>query len=65
VRSTKALHMACLKIGNVLPTNIAGIQSGKVDAEAWYTLQGKRLNAKPVHTGFYLHGGKLEFVRQR
>ncbi len=65
VRSTKALHMACLKIGNVLPTNIAGIQNGGADAEAWYTLQGKRLNTKPVHTGFYLHGGKLEFVRQR
>ena len=65
VRSTKALHMACLKIGNVLPTNIAGIQNGGDDAEAWYTLQGKRLNTKPVHTGFYLHGGKLEFVRQR
>ena len=65
VRSTKALHMACLKIGNVLPTHIAGIQNGGADAEAWYTLQGKRLNTKPVHTGFYLHGGKLEFVRQR
>ena len=65
VRSTKALHMACLKIGNVLPTNIAGIQNDSADAEAWYTLQGKRLNTKPVHTGFYLHGGKLEFVRQR
>ena len=65
VRSTKALHMACLKIGNVLPTNIAGIQTDSADAEAWYTLQGKRLNTKPVQTGFYLHGGKLEFVRQR
>ena len=65
VRSTKALHMACLKIGNVLPTNIAGIQNDSADAEAWYTLQGKRLNTKPVQTGFYLHGGKLEFVRQR
>ena len=65
VSSSKALHMACLKIGNVLPTNIAGIQNDSADAEAWYTLQGKRLNTKPVQTGFYLHGGKLEFVRQR
>ena len=65
VRSTKALQMACLKIGSVLPTHITSVQSGKTDAEAWYTLQGKRLNTKPVQTGFYLHGGKLEFVRQR
>jgi hypothetical protein len=65
VRSTKALQMACLKIGSVLPTHITSVQSGKADAEAWYTLQGKRLNTKPVQTGFYLHGGKLEFVRQQ
>ncbi len=65
VRSTKALQMACLKIGSVLPTHITNVQSGKTDAEAWYTLQGKRLNTKPVQTGFYLHGGKLEFVRQQ
>ena len=65
VRSTKALQMACLKIGSVLPTHITSVQSGKTDAEAWYTLQGKRLNTKPVQTGFYLHGGKLEFVRQQ
>jgi hypothetical protein len=65
VRSTKALQMACLKIGSVLPTHITSVQNGKTDAEAWYTLQGKRLNTKPVQTGFYLHGGKLEFVRQQ
>ncbi len=56
---------ATLKIGGVRPTGIETLLDIQYAPDAWYTLQGVRLNKKPVQTGFYIHGGKLEFVRQR
>jgi hypothetical protein len=31
--------------------------------DAWYTLQGIRLNGKPMQKGMYIHGGKRVIVR--
>ncbi len=56
---------ATLKIGGVRPTGIETLLDIQYAPDAWYTLQGVRLNKKPAQTGFYIHGGKLEFVRQR
>ena len=35
----------------------------KVTDDAWYTLQGARLNGKPTQRGIYIHGGKKVAVK--
>ncbi len=42
-------------------TGIYDIQSDAADA--WYTVQGLRLNGKPTEKGIYIHGGKTVLVK--
>ena len=37
--------------------------NARFDEGAWYTLQGVRLNGKPIQRGVYLHNGKAVVVR--
>ena len=45
--------------------NLDGIRDVKAvgDDDAWYTLQGARLNGKPTQRGIYIHGGKKVAVK--
>ena len=41
---------------------ISNVKVVKVD-DAWYTLQGARLNGQPTQRGIYIHGGKKVIVK--
>ena len=39
------------------------INTGEDINNAWYTLQGVRLNAQPVQSGMYIHNGKVVIIK--
>ena len=39
------------------------VAAGDASDEAWYTLQGVRLDARPVEKGTYIYGGKVVLVK--
>ena len=49
--------------GDDTATSIFDVAGQKVERDEWYTLQGVRLNGKPVGKGIYIHNGQREFVR--
>ena len=49
--------------GDDTATSIFGVAGQKVERDEWYTLQGVRLNGKPVGKGIYIHNGQRELVR--
>ena len=44
-------------------TGVTTVTADKTDADAWYTLDGVKLGAKPNKTGIYIHGGKKVAVK--
>ncbi len=44
-------------------TGVTTVTADKTDADAWYTLDGVKLGAKPNKTGIYIHGGKKVVVK--
>ena len=48
-------------------TGIISIENGKLkienDADAWYSLDGRRLSAKPTQRGIYINNGKKTIVK--
>ena len=62
------IHFTNGTTNNVLTIRVAyptGIASSLVDSndEAWYTIQGVRLEGEPQQKGIYIHKGKKVFVR--
>lgn len=49
--------------GDDTATSIFDVAGQKVERDEWYTLQGVRLNGKPVGKGIYIHNGQRELVR--
>ena len=33
------------------------------DADAWYTLDGRKLDSKPTRKGLYIHGGRKVVIK--
>ncbi len=46
-----------------LPTAIQDVKAESLVPDAWFTLQGYRLSAKPTQPGLYIHGGRKVMVR--
>lgn len=44
-------------------TGVTTVAADKTDADAWYTLDGVKLSAKPNKAGIYIHGGKKVAVK--
>ena len=44
-------------------TGVTNVTADKADADAWYTLDGVKLGAKPNKAGIYIHGGKKVVVK--
>ena len=44
-------------------TGVTTVTADKTDADAWYTLDGVKLGAKPNKAGIYIHGGKKVSVK--
>ncbi|MCI6861966.1 MAG: hypothetical protein MR860_08265, partial [Prevotella sp.] len=44
-------------------TGVTTVTADKTDADAWYTLDGVKLGAKPDKAGIYIHGGKKVVVK--
>ena len=44
-------------------TGVTTVTADKADADAWYTLDGVKLSAKPNKAGIYIHGGKKVAVK--
>jgi hypothetical protein len=42
---------------------ITDVNSNNVNSEAWYSLQGVRLNGKPTSPGVYIHGNRKVLVK--
>ena len=51
--------------GEVTAIGTLHTRTGEVsfDSEAWYTLDGKRLNAKPNTKGIYVNNGKKVVIK--
>jgi len=49
-----------LKETDVLPTGIENVQRStlNVQRDAWYTLDGRRVNAENLRPGLYIYNGK-------
>ena len=44
-------------------TGIMEIENGKLNIESWYSLDGRRLNAKPTKKGVYIQNGKKIIIK--
>lgn len=53
-----------LNFGDGETTGIGSIDNGelRIDNDDWYSLDGRRLNAKPTQRGIYIHNGKKVLV---
>ena len=53
-----------LNFGDGETTSIGSIDNGelRIDNDDWYSLDGRRLNAKPTQRGIYIHNGKKVLV---
>ena len=51
--------------GQVTGIGELDIQTGEItfDADSWYTLDGIRLNGKPVQSGIYINNGKQVSIK--
>ena len=56
-----------LNFGDDETTGIISIENGKLkienDADAWFTLDGRRLSAKPSRAGVYINNGKKVVIK--
>ena len=49
---------------NQMPTGIAEmLKTRKTTNDAWYTLDGRKLQAKPIQKGVYIQNGRKVVVR--
>ena len=48
---------------NFAVTAIDNIEAANTASEAWYTLSGVKLSAKPTEKGIYIHNGKKEIIK--
>ena len=57
-------HAIVLNFGDGETTGIGSIDNGelRIDNDDWYSLDGRRLNAKPTQRGVYIHNGKKVLV---
>jgi hypothetical protein len=53
-----------LNFGDGETTGIGSIDNGelRIDNDDWFSLDGRRLNAKPTQRGIYIHNGKKVLV---
>ena len=56
-----------INFGDDEATGIISIENGKLkienDADAWYTLDGRRLSAKPSRAGVYINKGNKVVIK--
>ena len=45
------------------PVGIREVEAADPDTDEWYTLQGVRLQARPMRPGAYIHNGRIQIVR--
>ena len=65
--SSNAAPSLSMTFGDEETTGISPIENGELRIEnstdAWYTLDGQRLSAKPSTRGLYIHNGRKEVVK--
>ena len=64
--STNTVRAFALNFGNET-TGIRSIENGKLkienEADAWYGLDGRKLNGKPTRKGLYIHNGNKVVIK--
>ena len=45
------------------PVGIREVEAADPDTDEWHTLQGVRLQARPMRPGAYIHNGRIQIVR--
>ena len=63
VYSNQVAPAPYLRIGSDNATGIGHLQFDLNDDDAWYTLQGVRLNGRPLEKGSYIHQNKVVFIK--
>ena len=63
IYSNQAAPAPYLRIGDKGTTAIGHLQLDLSDDDAWYTLQGIRLNGRPLEKGTYIHRNKVVFIK--
>ena len=63
VYSNQVAPAPYLRIGSDNATGIGHQLLDLNDDDAWYTLQGVRLNGRPIEKGAYIHGNKVEVIK--
>jgi hypothetical protein len=58
--SLSSLSIASPELTGILPVSLSDIES---PAAGWYTLDGRRLAAKPAAPGLFIHNGKKQVIR--
>lgn len=58
--SLSSLSIASPELTGILPVSLSDIGS---PAAGWYTLDGRRLAAKPAAPGLFIHNGKKQVIR--
>jgi hypothetical protein len=59
----EAVTLKGISVSAPQTTGIGGVKSEEVKSEEWYTLDGRRLTAKPTTPGLYIHSGKKVLVK--
>jgi uncharacterized repeat protein (TIGR02543 family) len=63
VYSTAASRAPILRIGGSEPTGLGHLQLKTNQEEAWYTLQGVKLNGRPQQKGIYIYNNKVVYIK--
>jgi len=63
----KRLTAFNINFGDDEATGIISIENGKLkienDADAWYSLDGRKLSSKPTQRGIYINNGKKTIIK--
>ena len=65
-QSSTGVRSFVLNFGDDETTGIIGIGLTRIDTDkddAWYDLQGRKLNGKPTHMGIYINNGKKVVIK--
>ena len=62
--NTNLVRAFVLNFGNET-TGIVSIENGKlkIEADAWYSLDGRKLSSKPTRKGLYIHNGNKVVIK--
>ena len=63
-QETGRAQAALYELKNFLgPASVGGINAARSAGNAWYTIDGRRLNGKPAASGLYINNGKKAVIK--